>query len=125
LRYVPPASPWDLPPLDTPELLALKSLSTGTANAYQQQLALKVIVQKFAATYDMSFRPGGSEGDRATIFAEGKRFVGTRIIEAIERTMKTQVTNAGSSPDPDRPEVAGRRNPKPERPRGKPSKPDA
>jgi hypothetical protein len=126
-RFIPPANPWEPPPLDDAELLALKSLSAGKANAFQQQLALTTIVKKLACSWDMSFRPGGAEGARATDFAEGRRFVGARIVEAIERPMKPskEISDGRPSTDADTGEAAGRRNPKPGRPKSKPSKPDA
>ena len=123
-RFIPPPQPWELPQIDDRELLALKALKTGTANAQQQTLALQVIIYKIACTWDMSFRPGGGEGDRATIFAEGKRFVGARIVEAIERPMKG-TSDAGTNTDSSAGEAAGRRNPNPERPKAKPAKPAA
>ena len=130
-RFKPPIHPWEPPELAPVELLALKALSTGTANEGQQRMALATIVTKFAAVYDMSFRIG-PDGERATSFAEGKRFVGQRILEAIGRPMKTSgepsgtasssdTSNPGSKPGP----APGRRNPKPAG-AGKPAKfPDA
>ena len=97
-RYIPPVNPWDLPALDLQEIMALKALSTGTANAGQQKLALRTIVVKFAGTYDMSFRPGGEDGARASTFAQGKQFVGQRIAEAIDRPVKGQ-NHAGTGKD--------------------------
>lgn len=125
-HYVPPKNPWQDPPLDDAEVLALKALKTGSASAFQQQLAIKVIVVKLAATYDMTFRPGGAAGARASTFAEGKAFVGQRIMAAMERPMKTKVTGAkdGSSSgatDPG-PQAGLRKNPKPTTERTKPSK---
>lgn len=78
--------PWEPPPIDEHEARALKSLQTGTANEGQQKLALKVIVEKLCRTYDLSFRPG-EDGARATDFAEGKRFVGLRIVAVLNGPM--------------------------------------
>ncbi|MGH2621640.1 MAG: hypothetical protein ACRDHG_13895 [Anaerolineales bacterium] len=103
-RYIPKEKPWQLPDLTLAELYALKQLSIGKANEYQQRMALTCIVTKFAGAYDMSYRPG-PDGDRDTIFAEGKRFVGSRIMEAIDRPMPDlkegiNVTDPGPRPKP-------------------------
>jgi hypothetical protein len=126
-RYVPPKNPWDAPPIDDAEVLAIKALVLGKASAFQQQLALKVIVVKFAATYDMTFRPGGEDGARASTFAAGKAFVGQRIMEATERPMKTKVTGAKDAntsaqrAEPNGGQAALRKHPKPQAQRTKPS----
>lgn len=78
--------PWDPPVLDTDELRALKALAAGKASEGQQVVALAVIVNKLAATYDLPFRPG-VDGSRATDFACGRMFVGQRIVNAIKRPM--------------------------------------
>lgn len=122
-RYKPPMWPWEPPEISEPELLALRALSEGVANKGQQQMALTTIIQKFAATYDMSFRPGGEDGRRATDFSEGKQFVGQRIIEAITRPMKPRGEPDGQRTEP--PSAADRRNPKPDASRRKPVKPAA
>lgn len=120
-----PASawPWELPELAEPEVYAIKALAAGVANDGQQKMALKAIIMKIAATYDMSFRPGGDDGRRATDFAQGKQFVGQRILEVIGRPMKPQGEhNAG--PDPTA-AAQGRRNPRPAAQRSRPAKPAA
>lgn len=74
---------------------AVRALYAGTASEAQQRTAWRWIeyvcgVGEFS---DLSFRPGGLEGDRQTAFSEGKRFVGLQllkmlhpsIIEAIEQ----------------------------------------
>lgn len=117
--YRPSINPHEPPALDEHELLAFKAIAEGVASANQQRIALKTIVQKFAGTYDMSYRPGGPEGVRATDFAEGKRFVGTRILEAIARPMPTSqpekpdARRSEASPDAADATRAGRRNTKP------------
>lgn len=79
-------APWDPLDLDVQEIRAIKAVAAGTANDGQQRRAIEVIVHKFAGTYDQSFRPG-SDGHRATDFAEGKRFVGNRIVHTLKRTV--------------------------------------
>lgn len=84
MRQRLPDQPHLPPPLSDTEVLAIKSLAQGTANDGQQKIALNAIIYKLAATYDMSYRP---EDTHATTFAEGRRFVGLRIVEAVNRPM--------------------------------------
>jgi hypothetical protein len=107
--FVPKKDPWDPPDVSQGELIALKALAGGVANSGQQAVALAVIIRKFACAYDMTFRPGGHEGDRAASFAEGKRFVASRIIEAINRPLKPGEQNEPTNPTPG----AKERRPKP------------
>lgn len=82
--------------LDKAEVIAIKALKEGVANEHQQQLALRAIVEKIARVHDMSFRPGGSDGERATAFAEGKRYVGAQIVRAINLPMTMSGDHAPS-----------------------------
>lgn len=66
------------------EVMAIKMLQEGKAQPHQQVLALKWIIEKAACTHDVSYRPGGIEGQRATDFAEGKAYVGRQIIKLIK-----------------------------------------
>lgn len=86
-----PVPPWDPLELDEYEIRAIKALATGTASDAQQKRALDVIINKFAGTYDQSFRPG-PDGHRATDFAEGKRFVGNRIVHTLKRPVESKET---------------------------------
>lgn len=73
--------PW-LPPLYTDrDAGSIQALARGDATPEQQAHALRYIVETIAACYDTSFRPGGQEGERATAFAEGRRFVGSQIVK--------------------------------------------
>jgi hypothetical protein len=122
VKFKPPVNPWEAPELSEAEVLAIKSLALGTASAAQQRIALVTILQKFACTYDMSFRPG-ADGARSTDFAEGKRFVGTRILNAIDRPLPTkQPEKPDERASPETPR-ADRRNPKPAARRDKPARP--
>lgn len=63
---------------------AIKALNAGLASSDQQKEALRWIIEDLARTYDLSYRPG-TDGDRDTAFAEGKRFVGMQIVKQINR----------------------------------------
>jgi len=85
-KAIPVDAPWSPPTLDEHEVRAIKALAAGKANEGQQILAVQTIVNKIAQTYSLSFR-AGEDGPRATDFAEGKRFVGDRIVRAINGPM--------------------------------------
>lgn len=121
MKFKPPINPWEAPELSDAEIMALKALSTGTASAPQQRIALVTILTKFACVYDMSFRPG-ADGARATDFAEGKRFVGGRILNAIDRPLPPRQEKPDERPSPETPRP-DRRNPKPPARRAKPERP--
>lgn len=74
---VPPA--WLPPEWQLADAAALQALERGEADAHQQQRALRWIIERAAATYDMPFRPGGDGGSRDTDFACGRMFVGQEI----------------------------------------------
>jgi hypothetical protein len=65
---------------DTPDLSALQAMARGDAAPDQQKRALKWIIEQGAATYQQSFVPGDTH---ATAFIEGRRFVGTKIVELL------------------------------------------
>ena len=109
----------EAPLLTDHEVYALKALAAGKASEGQQRLSITAIVVKFAGAYDLSYR-SGPNGDRDTVFAEGKRFVGQRILEATTRPMKQQ----GAIPDGTRTDIGTRRNPKPTKSNPKPAKPE-
>ena len=90
--------PWN--PLDYDEdvVFAFRQFAEGKANEGQQQTVLRWLqyacgVGEYA---DLSFRPGGQDGERLTTFAEGRRFVGLQMLklltpeafEAVRRTGK-------------------------------------
>lgn len=75
--------PWHPAPYDEAITGAVKALQSGTANAGQQQRALKWIIETLCGTYDMSYRPGS---ERDTVFAEGKRFVGLQLVKQTKLT---------------------------------------
>ena len=66
------------PPYEVLHVAAIQALASGSASPHQQQEALRWIIEQASATYDLSFSP---ESDRATSFAEGRRFVGLQIVK--------------------------------------------
>lgn len=75
----PILEPWMPVAYDEATVMAIRSFASGTANAGQQQAAYDWIVGIASGVNEMTFHPGGQEGDRASAFAEGRRFVGNQI----------------------------------------------
>jgi len=71
---------WLPPDFKLADVASIQALMIGKADAEQQKRALRYIVETLAGTYDPSYRPGAEEGRRETDFAEGRRFVGLRIV---------------------------------------------
>ena len=73
---VPP--PWLPAPYSDDVIWAVRAMHAGLANDVQQKLIWQWLML-VSGVDDLSFRPGGPEGDRDTVFAEGKRFVGFQM----------------------------------------------
>lgn len=74
-------APWRPPSYEEADVVAIQALARGTANLEQQRRALTWIIERAAGTYEMSYRPGGEDGARDTVFAEGRRFVGNQVVK--------------------------------------------
>lgn len=77
------SAPWHPATYNDADMAAIKALAAGTANEAQQRRALDWIVHTACGTYDLSFRPG-TDGERETAFAEGKRWVGLQVVKQIK-----------------------------------------
>lgn len=64
--------------LEKREHEAIKALGKGEADAYQQRLALMVIVNDFSRTHDLCYIPDSH--DQST-FISGRAFVGQKILK--------------------------------------------
>lgn len=71
--------PWKPHPYELADASAMQALAAGTATPDQQRRALTWLVNA-AGTYDLSYRPGPN-GERDSVFAEGKRFVGLQVVK--------------------------------------------
>lgn len=72
-------APWEAAIPTRLQVAALKALHLGTANDGQQKAAWDYIMA-LTGVREMEFRPGGVEGQRASDFASGKRFVGHTLV---------------------------------------------
>lgn len=80
--------PWGSFEPDPADLAAVKALVAGVANEGQQKAVLALIINRLCGTYDLSFRPGGLAGVRASDFAEGKRYVGNQLVRLTKLVIK-------------------------------------
>lgn len=67
-------------PWDVPVASAAQAISRGEATPDQQKFFLNWLVNQAAMTYGLSFQEAG---DRETVFAEGRRFVGLQIVKLL------------------------------------------
>ena len=68
--------------LSKPSIVAIKAVERGEATPQQQQAAIACIVKQISDRDSMSFKTG-PDGDRETAFAEGKRYVGNKIVDIV------------------------------------------
>jgi hypothetical protein len=80
---LPPGAPWAPFPWEghKPACYALQALAEGRAEPEQQKLALKLIIEGIAGTYDEHFIPAGA---RETDYALGKAHVGRQIVKILK-----------------------------------------
>lgn len=76
----PTVQPWHPAPYEPADVHAIHALMAGVANEGQQKRALGWIVNTLCGTYDQPYRPGEG-GDRDTVFACAKMFVGQQIVK--------------------------------------------
>lgn len=74
------------------DVVALKALQAGTADADQQKRVLDWIINKACATYDFPYRP---VSDRDTNLALGRMFVGQQIVKLLNMNVSLLRRNNG------------------------------
>jgi hypothetical protein len=84
--------------IDDPRVGALRALATGTATAGQQQVAWQSILFDFCGIRDLEFRPGATDGDRASCFMSGRRFVGLQLVKT-SQLVRVQQKVRGEGPN--------------------------
>lgn len=75
--------------MEEADAAALQALARGMASTDQQKRALAWIIEKAAATYDFPYRPGSVEGERDTLIALGRMFVGQQIVGLLKLKLGT------------------------------------
>jgi hypothetical protein len=79
--------PWAPPPLELPEVAAIQAVAKGEATPDQQQLAMRVIVEKIGCAYEETYCPG-QNGARDSDFYQGRRRAGTMLRSFINAKLK-------------------------------------
>ena len=74
-------APWE--PADAS---AIQALVRGEADSFQQQRAMKWIIEQASGMYEFQFYPG----DRETAFALGRGFVGQQIVKLTKVNLMNQ-----------------------------------
>ena len=86
-QFLEENAPWLPVPYDLADAGSLQALARGDASPDAQKRALKWIIEKAAATYEPSYRPG-EEGERDSAFAEGRRHVGLNIVKLLKLNLQ-------------------------------------
>jgi hypothetical protein len=93
--WIAKTHPWEPADYDDQVIYAVRALEKGVANDGQQKL-FWAWLQYMTGADDLSFRPGEG-GERATSFAEGKRFVGQQVRKMTSPLLNPKPLNV---PDP-------------------------
>ncbi len=94
-------------PYDKNVLMAVRAVVNGAANDGQQKMAMDWIINSVCNYYDLSYRPDGMGGARATDFHEGRRFCGAQIVKmlrpeallAVEKVESKRKTRREANPN--------------------------
>lgn len=78
-------APWMPVTFTLEEAGALQALQHGRAEAHQQQIAMKCIVEKVCDTYGLGWHPGS---EQEAHFAAGRRFAGLQVVKALNINLK-------------------------------------
>lgn len=92
-EWISRANPWEPPQYDDDVIYAIRAFHSGSANEGQQKLVWRWF-QYACGSDDISFRPDDKGGQRATDFAEGKRFMGQQLRKFLHPAMTPAPLNA-------------------------------
>lgn len=98
MTFRPKRYPYEPADYDELVVMAVRALRTGTANQGQQDTVWQWLeyVCGVGSFQELSFRPG-DDGDRDTVFAEGKRFVGLQLLKMLHPdTLEAVTREAGN-----------------------------
>ena len=74
------AESFEVPKLTKEEVLAIKAVYDGVADAYTQRLMMSVVINKFSRAHDILFIPGKPD---ESVFLNGRAFVGMQLLKYI------------------------------------------
>lgn len=78
------SDPWLEPIVSKADVIAVQHVVQGKGTELHQKRVIDLIINRLANSYDLSFRPDNMGGERATAFAEGKRYVGLQLVKLIK-----------------------------------------
>lgn len=84
--------PWEPVEVDKADISAIKAVYAGTADEHQQRRLVDWLMRATGIN-EMEFRPG-PDGERATAFAGGKRFVGQQFFTLAKAVLSASSSNA-------------------------------
>lgn len=99
---LPASEPWKPADWTDADAQAIKAVASGAATPEQQIRAFKFFVNDLCDVYGLSFRPGAADGDRATAFAEGKRWPGLQAIKLLNINLNA-LRKANGRPESEQP----------------------
>lgn len=82
-----PPEPYHPVAYEDEDVYALKALNRGEASEGQQQRIMHWLIQRACMFDEMSYRPG-VDGERATAFCEGRRFVGLQVLKLVHLNLE-------------------------------------
>jgi hypothetical protein len=77
-------APYDPVKFTKSQASAIQAVAAGIADDRQQRRALDCILTSVCDLNGLSYRPDEAGGERATAFAEGKRFVALQLCKALK-----------------------------------------
>jgi hypothetical protein len=79
----PPPLPWHPADYTEADIFAVQAWAAGIASKEQQQRAFQWVTQKACRVADLPWFPGALEGQRATDFANGRKFAGHQVLKLL------------------------------------------
>jgi hypothetical protein len=77
-------APYDPVAFTKSQVASIQALAAGIADERQQRRAFDCILTSVCDLNGLSYRPDEAGGERATAFAEGKRFVALQLCKALK-----------------------------------------
>lgn len=83
-----PYQVWKSAPFTLADAKSLQALAQGIADEDQQKRALRWVVNNAGIINRSTYQPGGLDGERDSIFAQGRRFVGIQVMRLITTNLE-------------------------------------
>ena len=87
--------PWMPAPYEVADVTAVQAIARGDADEHQQKRFYRWLLAELCRVNDLSFRP---DSQRASDFAEGKRFVGLQVMKLFSLNAGALAKKEGQKP---------------------------